>query len=69
MPLNSSPGDLARKLAKERFGAGPQDHARAVARDDVRAHETDVLQVEGIIAVTISRVRILLGGHGFAGQR
>ena len=40
-----------------------------IARHDVRAHETDVRQVEGILAVAIARVRIFLGGHGFAGQR
>ena len=40
----------------------------AVARHDVRTHEAEVRQVEGIVAVLVAGVGVLLGGHGLARQ-
>ena len=65
---NVPPGDLVGELAEECVGPGPKDHAGGVARYDVRAHEAEVRQVEGIVAVLVARVGVFLGGHGLARQ-
>ena len=53
---NASPGDLVGKLSEERVLPGPQDHAGAVARHDVGAHEAQVRQVERGVAGLVARV-------------